>query len=104
MSISAHRKDFQMFEERIAKGVKYLDKDLGPNWPERISLEELDLVDCYYCVIGQLYGEFSDRFDPVEALPYGFDIVIGDDGKFKYDILTQEWKAKIAQLQAQRKS
>jgi len=63
-----------MFEAQIAKGVKYLDQDLGQSWPERVNLRELDMVDCLYCVIGQLYGDFHDRFDTIfDGIELGFD-------------------------------
>jgi len=88
-----------MFETQISKGVKYLDEDLGPNWPERISLDELDMVDCLYCVIGQLYGEYFEHMQSFDGTPLGFDL-IGSG----YDILTAEWKAKIVQLRAERKA
>lgn len=97
-----------MFEMQISKGVEYLDKDLGPSWIDRISLEELDLVDCYYCIIGQLYGDFFDKFFSTNhAVEFGFCIPYttrGFLGHTEYKQLTQEWKEKIAQLKAERRN
>lgn len=100
MSISAHRKDFQMFEVQITKGVEYLDRSLGNSWPERIDLEGLRLDDCLSCVIGQLYGNYYHRFEVEQGFHLGFSL---DDGSF-YPELTTEWKDKIAQLQAERQA
>lgn len=95
-----------MFEEQIAKGVEYLDTDLGKSWPNRISVEELNLDNCYYCIIGQLYGDFWDRFYfSGHAVPFGFSLPHNLEykgAKEEYNQLTQEWKDKIIQLKAER--
>jgi hypothetical protein len=90
-----------MFEAQIAKGVAYLDRDLGLSWPERIDLSELDLSDGHYCVVGQCYGHFSNHFHPGDGIPCGFELHLCDDSR-KYEQLTQEWKEKISQLTAER--
>jgi len=95
-----------MFEAQIAKGVEYLDEDLGQSWIENIDPEILDLQGCTNCVIGQLYGDFDDTPDTFDAAPLGFDLPTAENGLMQYkhyDVLTQEWKEKITQLQAERK-
>jgi hypothetical protein len=95
-----------MFEAQIAKGVEYLDQDLGRSWPNKITLEELDLTDCCYCIIGQIYGDFWDKFHfSNHAVPFGFSLdcyLPHDRAQLEYKKLTQEWKEKIAQLRAER--
>lgn len=91
-----------MFKEQIAKGVKYLDQDLGPSWVERIRVDRLELNDCFRCVIGQLYGNFYKRFEgPAEAWDLGFSINPGKPAIW-YITLNREWREKIAQLRAER--
>lgn len=87
-----------MFEAQIAKGVEYLDKDLGPSWVERINLKRLRLDDCLSCVIGQLYGNYYHRFEVEEGFEFAFSV--NDFGH--YPILGREWRKKIAQLRAER--
>lgn len=87
-----------MFEAQIAKGVEYLDKDLGPSWVERINLKRLRLDDCLSCVIGQLYENFYHRFETSEdGFEFGFSVDFDH-----YPILQQEWCKKIAHLRAER--
>ena len=91
-----------MFEAQIAKGVEYLDQDLGPSWVERIRVDRLELNDCFRCVIGQLYGSFYERFEePAEASNLGFSINT-EKPAIWYITLNREWKEKIAQLRAER--
>lgn len=95
-----------MFEEQIAKGVEYLDKDLGQAWVDWIDLRELDLSDGHYCVIGQCYGHYSyhPQFEDGDT-SLGFDLPTEENGLMKYshyDVLTQEWKDTIIQLKAER--
>lgn len=87
-----------MFEEQIAKGVEYLDQDLGPSWVDSIDLKRLALDDCHRCMIGQLYGNYYRRFDVEEGFEFAFSV--NDFGH--YPILGREWRKKIAQLRAER--
>ncbi len=87
-----------MFEVEIAKGVEYLDQDLGQDWPKMIDLHTLDMHGCIECVIGQLYGDFFQRFTVEEGESFGFSLENYD----LYGQLGTEWKAKIAQLRIER--
>jgi hypothetical protein len=61
-------------------GAELLDRAL-PGWRERIAVAELDLQDCGYCILGQLWGDFEDGmgvlfgsdWDLGDACQYGFD-------------------------------
>lgn len=44
--------------EAVSKGVELLDDRLGPDWPCKIDLDELDLHSIYYCVLGQLLSDY----------------------------------------------
>jgi len=41
--------------ERVARGAALLDEKV-PGWAGRISLGELDLSSCTFCVLGQLFA------------------------------------------------
>lgn len=87
-----------MFEDQIAKGVEYLDQDLGPSWFERIDLQQLEMEDCFRCVIGQLYSDFWKKLNFELGDSLGFST--WTEGG--YELLTQEWKARISQLRTER--
>lgn len=87
-----------MFEAQIAKGIEYLDQDLGTDWPEKVNIVELKLDSSCGCVIGQLYGNFFHRFDVDEAVPFGFTSPLFEE----YGQLEKEWREKIAQLRIDR--
>lgn len=53
--------------ERVARGVRWLDEEIGPEWLSRIRLEWLDLSNASYCVLGQLYGDYH-ACPQIEAL------------------------------------
>ena len=90
-----------MFETQIAKGVAYLDQDLGPSWVERIDLRRLQMQDCHKCVIGQLYGNFYSRFEAIaDGFEFGFSVIDYD----RYPVVKREWCKKIVQLRAERTS
>ncbi len=43
----------------VKQGAELLDR-INPGWFLAINTEELDLGDCDKCVLGQLYGEYTD--------------------------------------------
>lgn len=107
------------YEAQIAKGVALLDEKV-PGWLDRIDLAALRLDSCSRCVLGQLSGltdssaadamafqlwpelestsEFFRCVSPV-ATEHGFNAPNDDD---EYDYLTDEWKATIVRLRAER--
>src|SRR5690625_6974131 len=44
---------------RVKKGAELLDT-AQPNWYEQIELSQLDLSSCRKCILGQMFGDFSD--------------------------------------------
>lgn len=42
---------------QVEAGAKFLD-DTIPGWFERINLDELDMGDDEYCILGQLFDEY----------------------------------------------
>lgn len=92
-------------EERVAAGAEWLDAN-APGWVERIDLLRLRLLSECGCVLGQMFGNFSDaplgggdeeaRDDRAHAL--GFlsafnDTVEAEDAD--YAALDAEWRRLI---------
>ena len=48
-----------MYKEKIDAGVAWLDKR-KPGWRTEIDLKTLDVSDCDYCVLGQVFGHYAD--------------------------------------------
>lgn len=47
-------------EERVASGAYMLDVHVGPEWRDKIDLNRLETRSCEDCVLGQVYGEYSN--------------------------------------------
>src|SRR5688500_15689704 len=52
-------------QARVDRGVEKLTADLGPVWPNRIDLDDLEMASSSGCILGQL---FDDYHDGTEAL------------------------------------
>jgi hypothetical protein len=89
-------------------GAEFLDRE-QPGWASHINLEELDLSSCTRCVLGQLFGDFTDatyEMDLDSPESYGFDL--GDEwnamdeagNAVKYDLLGDAWRMEIDARQA----
>lgn len=46
-------------EERVFKGVTWLNENLGPDWPEFIDREEFNIRWGERCPLGQAFGSWS---------------------------------------------
>jgi hypothetical protein len=95
--------EMTMNEERVARGVKLLDI-VNPGWHEKINIEELYLRQCWKCVLGQLYGTYSEGIlllpmEMEDAYKFGFNIFNTNDTPleihFSYQELEEEWKKQI---------
>ena len=51
----------QHIEEAVRMEATFLDSAI-PDWPKRIHPAALDMRDCHECVLGQLYGSYSEGF------------------------------------------
>lgn len=95
----------------VADGVALLDAVEGPDWHLRIDLDELDVSDSDWCVLGQLYGSWSEGLEYLTeqakrgvgnfSLPsaqFGFtawDEQAINGGREEYNRLTDVWHAVI---------
>lgn len=89
-------------EERVANGMAFLDEHV-PGWHDRICLDLLDIEDCTWCVLGQVF----DGYHPAKSLGiteeqvvnFGLDSMFGwADERYKdeYPELTAAWKSALA--------
>lgn len=59
----------------VERGLKMLDKELGPEWVKKVDSDVLDLADSEHCVVGQLAiksmlnGPLDGYSDGLEKLP-----------------------------------
>jgi hypothetical protein len=53
--------DTDYYKPAVARGADFLDRTItAPEWRPQIDLAELNLASPYRCVLGQLYGNYSD--------------------------------------------
>ncbi len=91
------------YQKEVSQGIKLCDK-VYPAWLGKINLDELDLFNPHYCILGQI-GESGDYFKEKESLffsmmgeepddrKYGFNLPSWDQDGFQE--LTEEWKRQI---------
>ena len=92
-------------EVRAEAGATLLD-DVRPGWWHEVRIEDLNMVDCEDCILGQLYGWFSDGFDALrltadDVRQLGFDRG-DDDPRSVFADLTAAWRALILQRREER--
>ena len=86
--------------ERVAAGAKWLDENVGLDWPTKVNLTKFDMVDPCRCVLGWVFRYKSGRWcgfssgsDEVfhmgqDVMDLGFDSY-GESGE--YQLLQAEW-------------
>ena len=79
----------------VTKGLDILDAHFGGrSWVKDIDLDNLDLGSCGVCVLGQLFGDYSEGLEELGLSgghPYGFDT----SGRFSE--LTAAWKEALGE-------
>ena len=91
-------------KERVAKGAALLD-EMEPGWYQKIDLVTLNLRNCFSCVIGQVYGEYTENtlrsldLDFSSDADFGFNIIYSDEDEANscYYTLTSLWENEILQ-------
>jgi len=78
------------YTSKIESGINLLNAHFGSeSWKKDIDMDTLDLGSCGVCVLGQLFGDYSDglvELGIAGGYGYGFD----STGSFRE--LTQAWK------------
>lgn len=98
-----------MFEKEITAGMRLLDEKM-PGWHTRVSVENLRMSNCTFCVLGQLTGDYwsarasglleTSRWSTAHharAQVYGFAVKAGtaDELDERHRQLTAEWREAI---------
>lgn len=93
-------------------GIGFLDSRV-PRWRKKIDLKKLDLRYSDCCVLGELYGDYSEGVDRLfggdndKAIELGFDVedyTQDEDADSEYKQLTAEWRAAYRAGQRRAKS
>lgn len=84
------------YASAVAAGISFLDSKVASgkvpsNWRDKIKLDTLDLGSCGVCVLGQLFGDYSDGkyaldIDNYDTKDYGFNT------DYDFQQLTAAWK------------
>lgn len=102
-----------MFEKQIQAGVTLLDAKM-PGWESKIDLGILNMRSDTRCILGQLYGYFSNgRSQLGLQMPFPINSIRPDwseidnhgfhaESAEKSQILTDEWKKFISQRLTQK--
>lgn len=85
-------------EGRTAKGIALLD-ERDPSWRSRVHPDSLNMADFYCCVLGQLFGTYSQGKYKL-GLVYEGSWIYGFDCNFdeRYIDLTIAWKEALSAL------
>jgi hypothetical protein len=94
----------------VDRGAELLDRQPGPGWAHKVDVETLDVSEGYLCVLGQVFGSFTDGLRELElgslfnneAGDYGFDAPSGGDFDAACEELTLLWRNKINERQGSR--
>lgn len=82
--------------ELAAEGEKWLDEH-EPGWDAKVSADDLDMGSWRWCVLGQVYGDYTYRPDELDGPSNGFDI--GEKVKH-YEPLDRAWQSILAARRA----
>jgi hypothetical protein len=88
----------EQIRERVERGAKFLDEQM-PEWIDEIDLNTLALRSPCRCVLGQLFGDYSEGVDALDLdFPdeedRGFHIAF-DETRSRWEELTEAWKSLI---------
>lgn len=88
-------------EIKVRNGANLLDEK-KPGWYREVAVDELEILCCNYCVLGQVYGHFMDgvlelNVDIHDAWMYGFAGIPGSVPHGYYDELEELWVKEITE-------
>lgn len=83
------------FEKEVSRGIAFLDEHC-PDWKNKIDLDTLDMKNCSYCVLGQVFGDWfkGKRCLEIEdqvSVDLGFDISYSYPYNYDWRRLTSAW-------------
>ncbi len=76
---------------RVARGIEYLEKEVGKGWWRQIKVTKLDMNDVNVCIAGQLFGDYFSApfFGSVFNDDYNEDA--GDKKGVSFGMQTPSW-------------
>lgn len=101
MSCTISETKKQALRRRVLRGAELLDEQHA-GWALKIDTAKLDLGCCYQCILGQLYGVFSDglvalNLEDDDADADYTDLGLDGEKVEMYPILDELWKEQIQQ-------
>lgn len=79
-----------MMKDNVLRGIELLDRQV-PDWRDRIDWERLDTGTCTLCIMGQLFGDYSDGLKRLD-LSYEASFGFGFNVQGTFDQLTELWR------------
>lgn len=93
-------------ETEVRRGMDLLD-EICPDWIDRVNLDTLNISSCTDCVLGQLCGDYRDRYyaypkmKEINSDRYGFTST-QYGGAVESGSLTDTWKILIRERRDQQ--
>jgi len=94
------KSDYSIYPEMAAHGAIFLDK-VNPCWHQQVDLDRLNMNDCAWCVLGQLYNSYKTGLDEIgidcdddRKFDFGFTVRYGQD-VLGMPILDESWTIEI---------
>lgn len=85
--------------ERVQRGIELLDERGPKSWREMVDLKAFDITEPCGCILGQLFGEFSDGktvLNISSGKDFGFD-ANWQDAEDDYQALSAEWTRRLTE-------
>lgn len=88
------------YQARVEKGIELLD-GINPGWRNGVNLNLLDMGSCEFCILGQVYGGYTEGIAALLLLwaaddfLYGFDAAPVAGARPRYGGLLQEWLRQL---------
>ncbi len=96
----------QELYQRIDRGIAWMDEHAPADWREKIDQKKLNMGDPCNCVVGQVFGDFWEKFklytagEQEQAISLGFTLFLPDeDNQFDWLQLKQAWVKKLQEQQ-----
>ena len=84
-----------MYTEEVNAGIDLLNAKGPTGWLNRINKDQLDMVEGGYCILGWVYGHFTDGLDALgleldDSVSYGFCLPLKTSWE-EYEYLKEAW-------------
>lgn len=67
------------YTSNIRAGIKFLDEEIPADWKKIVDLDVLDMNDCAFCILGQIFGQYDRGLTSLDistdkAISLGFSV------------------------------